>query len=195
MRIVGGRLRGRALAALGAGDRSAHLRPTLDRVRENLFNLLAHGAAGDPVPGARVLDAFAGTGALGFEALSRGARQATFLDTGRKALALLRRNAGLLDLGDAVTILQRDATRPGRCPGAPCDLIFLDPPYGTGLGATALSALAGDGWIAPGAILVWEDAAPPIPPPGFDAIDQRRYGTSTLTLLRAAGARGQDAPT
>lgn len=187
MRIVGGRWRGRALAPVGRGDARARLRPTGDRVREGLFNLLEHGAAADPVPGARVLDAFAGTGALGFEALSRGAARATFLDTGRAAQGLLARNAALLGAEEAATILRRDATRPGPAPLPPCDLVFLDPPWGKGLGEAALTALADAGWIAPGATVVWEEAARPEPPAGWTVLDRRRYGASGLTVMRAPG--------
>jgi 16S rRNA (guanine966-N2)-methyltransferase len=184
MRIVGGRLRGRALAPVGPGDAAARLRPTADRTRESLFNLLEHGAAGDPVPGARVLDAFAGTGALGFEALSRGAAHATFLDTGRRALDLLARNAALLGVTAETAILRRDATRPGAWPGAPHGLVFLDPPWGQGLGPAALAALGAGGWLAPGATVVGGEAAPPAAPPGFAVLDRRRYGAAALTLLR-----------
>ncbi len=143
MRIVGGRHRGVTLADVGAGDPAAHLRPTTDRVRESLFNLLAHGPYGDPPPpqGRRVLDLFAGTGALGLEALSRGAESATFVDSGAAALALLRRN--LAKLGSDGNILARDATRLGRNPGPAFDLVFLDPPYGQGLGEKAIDVGAG----------------------------------------------------
>ncbi|MBM2575811.1 16S rRNA (guanine(966)-N(2))-methyltransferase RsmD [Jannaschia sp. Os4] len=182
MRIVGGRWRGRRLADVGAGDPKAALRPTTDRVRESIFNLLVN-AHGDPVTDAAVLDAFAGTGALGFEALSRGAATATFVETGRPALAILRRNAETL--GAAARIVARDATKPG--PGTPHDLVFLDPPYGHGLGERALAALGAQGWIAPGATIVWEEAAPPAPPEGWEALDQRTYGGTVVTLLRAPG--------
>jgi 16S rRNA (guanine966-N2)-methyltransferase len=160
VRVIGGRWRGMNLAALGAGDPGAALRPTTDRVRESLFNLLAHGPYGDPPPpeGRRVLDLFAGTGALGIEALSRGAATASFVDQGAKALALLRRNLERLGAAEDARIISRDTTRLGRNPGAPFDLVFLDPPYGRGLGERALvSAMAG-GWVAPGALVVWEES-------------------------------------
>src|SRR6185503_13969164 len=140
MRIVGGRLRGRGLA----GPKSQAIRPTADRLRETLFNVLAH-AHGDPVTGARVLDLFAGTGALGLEALSRGAQFALFVDDGAEARALMRENVAALGLGGVTKIFRRDATRLGAAhPLEPFTLVFLDPPYGQGLAEQALaSARAG----------------------------------------------------
>ena len=187
MRIIGGTYRGLTLADLGAGDPAAHLRPTSDRVRESLFNLLAHGPYGDPPPpqGARVLDLFAGTGALGLEALSRGAAHATFVDHGQVALALLRRNLGRMGAEDTARVVTRDATRLGRNPGDPYTLIFLDPPYARGLGEkAAASALAG-GWVAPGGLVVWEESVNPQPPPGLTLLDQRRYGDTMLAIYRS----------
>jgi 16S rRNA (guanine966-N2)-methyltransferase len=181
MRIIGGTARGLHLAPVGAGDAAAHLRPTSDRVREAIFNLLVNGGYGNPVAGARVLDLFAGTGALGLEALSRGAGHATFLDTGAAALALLHRNIGLMRCADRTTVLKRDATAPG--PGTPHGLVFLDPPYGKGLGGNALAAVAAQGWIAPDALIVWEDGAPPTLPEGFAILDQRKYGDTVVTIL------------
>jgi 16S rRNA (guanine966-N2)-methyltransferase len=183
MRIVGGRLRGLHLAPVGQGDAAAHLRPTSDRVREAIFNLLINGGYGDPVTGARVLDLFAGTGALGLEALSRGAAFATFIDDGPVAQALLKKNIALTRSAAATQVIRRNATRPGANPGAAHDLIFLDPPYGKSLGEAALAAAAG--WIAPAALLVWEESTPPVPPPGFALLDQRRYGDTLVTLMRA----------
>jgi len=139
VRIIGGAHRGRALASIGKGDAAAHLRPTSDRVREALFNVLA-GGYGDPASGARVLDLFAGTGALGLEALSRGAATATFVESGRTALSLLRENIARCGAGETARVLPLDARRPGPNPGAPHDLVFLDPPYGKGLGEAALGA-------------------------------------------------------
>jgi 16S rRNA (guanine966-N2)-methyltransferase len=185
MRIIGGERRGLKLAEVGAGDRAAHLRPTADRVREAVFNLLTNGMQGDPVTGARVLDLFAGTGALGLEALSRGAAWATFVDDGAAALALIRANVARMRAAGVADILRRDATRLGPNWGAPYGLVFLDPPYGKGLGAAALAAAASGGWLAPAALVVWEDGAPPVPPPGLAPLDQRRYGDSWITLLQA----------
>ena len=183
MRIIAGRHRGLALADPGEGDRSAHLRPTGDRVREALFNLLRHRAGGDPVPGARVLDLFAGTGALGLEALSRGAAHVTFVDDGAAARALMRRNIEKMQAMGATKVWRRDATRLGENRGAPYTLVFLDPPYGKALGAASLASAVAGGWLAPGAVVVWEENAPQPAPPGFAAEDSRRYGETWLTLL------------
>ncbi len=184
MRIIAGQFRGRRLAALGRGDRAAHLRPTPERVREALFSMLESRGA---IEGARVLDLFAGTGAMGLEALSRGAAQATFVDDGRIAQGLIRRNIELTGCAGRATLIRRDATRPGDCPGAPFDLIFLDPPYGKGLGERALHTALHGGWIAPGAMIAWEENAPMPSPEGFAPIETRRYGSTFATLLRRAG--------
>jgi len=190
MRIIGGEKRGLKLAEVGAGDEAAHLRPTTDRVRESIFNLLINGAhvaasGGNPIPGARVLDLFAGTGALGLEALSRGASHAVFVDDGTAARALLRRNIELTRAMGVTDIWRRDATRMGPNRGPRFDLVFLDPPYGKRLGEAALaSCIAGD-WLAPGAVVVWEDSTPPLAPEGFTLLDQRKYGDTTITLLKA----------
>lgn len=183
MRIIGGRYRGTALAEVGPGDAAAHLRPTSDRVRESLFNLLQHGADGDPVPGARVLDLFAGTGALGLEALSRGAAHATFIDDGAAARALLRRNIEKLRAMGVTRVWRRDATQLGQNRGAPFTLVFLDPPYGQGLGVAALASAVAGNWLAPCAVVVWEENAPQVAPPGFSLRDARRYGDTWLTVL------------
>lgn len=184
MRIIAGRLRGKKLAEIGAGDPAAHLRPTTDRVRENLFNIIASGKHGDPITGSRVLDLFAGTGALGLEALSRGAGHVTFVDDGVTARALLRENVALCSAQGVSKIFRRDATDLGPVTGAPFDLVFLDPPYGKGLGESALLSALGGGWIAPGALIVWEESAAPLVPPSFALLDQRSYGGTVITLLR-----------
>ena len=187
MRIVGGRFRGRRLAAPGAaGGGKAHLRPTADRVREALFNLMAHGDYGVPPPpeGRRVLDLFAGTGALGLEALSRGAARAVFVEDHAAARALIRENVEALGLTGLTKIWRRDATRLGPCRGEPYDLVFLDPPYRSGLGAKALESARAGGWLAPGAVIVLELAADE-PLPGADwltATDSRRYGDTRIVI-------------
>lgn len=185
MRIIGGRARGLNLASVGAGDAKAHLRPTTDRVRESIFNLLINGGYGDPLSGARVLDLFAGTGALGLEALSRGAAHAVLVDDGAAALALLRRNVELMRAGAETEIIRRDVTRLGANRGTGHDLVFLDPPYGMGLGEKALAAAGLGGWLAPGALIVWEEGSAPHPPEGFTPLDQRKYGDTVVTILRA----------
>ena len=185
MRIIGGSLRGLTLAPVGKGDAEAHLRPTSDRVRESIFNLLINGGYGNPVAGARVLDLFAGTGALGLEALSRGATHASFVENGKPAQTLIRRNIELTRTGGVTAVYRLNAARLGENSGLPHDLVFLDPPYGQGLGEATLASAEAGGWLAPGALIVWEESAAPMPPPGFIPLDQRRYGDTTVTLLEA----------
>ena len=180
MRIIAGSKKGLRLASVGKGDAGAHLRPTSDRVRESLFNVLNNF---NVIAGARVLDLFAGTGALGFEALSRGAAHVTFVDDGQAARALLRENTALCQAGGAVKVFRRDATKLGDVAAEPFDLIFLDPPYGKGLGARALEAAVQGGWIAPGALVVWEENAAQLPPEGFTRVDARKYGDTHITIL------------
>lgn len=184
MRIIGGDKRGLKLAEVGAGDAAAHLRPTTDRVRESIFNLLVNGTHGNPIPGARVLDLFAGTGALGLEALSRGAARVAFVDDGTAARALLRQNIEKMRAMGVTDVWRRDATRMGPCRGAGYDLVFLDPPYGMGLGEAALASCLAEGWLAPGAMIVWEDNTPPLVPAPLEQIDQRKYGDTLITLAR-----------
>lgn len=177
------------LSPLGAGDAKAHLRPTSDRVRETIFNLLINGAACIEMDGARVLDLFAGTGALGLEALSRGAAHASFVDDGAAAHALLRRNIELMRAIDKTDLWRRNAARLGSNHGPGYDLVFLDPPYGKALGETALSACLDGGWFAPKARIVWEEGSPPATiPKELTLIDQRRYGETWLTFLSASAA-------
>lgn len=184
MRIIAGRWRGLRLAEVGKGDPAAHLRPTSDRVREAIFNLLVNGGYGDPVGGARVLDLFAGSGAMGLEALSRGAREAVLVDNGAVAAGLIGRNIALCK-GAAARHLRADACGLPPNPGAGFDLIFLDPPYGKAMGEAALAAALAGGWLAKEALVVWEESAAPIPPAGFDQMDQRRYGDTIVTISRA----------
>lgn len=183
MRIIAGKHRGLALASVGKGDAGAHLRPTTDRVRESLFNLLLNGGYGDPVDGARVLDLFAGTGALGLEALSRGAAHVTFVDDGVKARSLIRQNVEKCRAQGATKLFRRDATRLGANKGTPFGLIFLDPPYGKGLGQQALAAARSGGWVAPEALIIWEENAPQTAPVDMDMLDRRRYGDTHIHIL------------
>ncbi|SPF77524.1 16S rRNA (guanine(966)-N(2))-methyltransferase RsmD [Pseudoprimorskyibacter insulae] len=184
MRIVAGRFRGRRLAAVGKGDAGAHLRPTTDRVRESLFSMLQGGRFGDPFDGTRVLDLFAGTGALGLEALSRGAAHVTFVDDGRKSLTLIRQNIKELAIGDEAEVIARDALRLPPA-SAPCQLVFLDPPYGKALGEKALLAAKAQGWIDQGALIVFEENAAQPAPDGFDLLECKRYGDTHITFLEA----------
>jgi 16S rRNA (guanine966-N2)-methyltransferase len=184
MRVVGGRLRSRVLAA----PKSDAVRPTADRLREALFNILVHGY-GDPVTGARVLDLFAGTGALGIEAISRGAAYALFVDEGVEARALLRDNVETLGLGGVARIFRRDATQLGPAhPIEPFTLCFLDPPYGKGLAEKALAAARDGGWLAADALAVVEDsiAAKFAAPDGFEELERRAYDETEFVFLRRA---------
>jgi 16S rRNA (guanine966-N2)-methyltransferase len=186
VRIIAGRHRGRKLVA-PAGSAT---RPTADRVRQALFDMLWHApwAGRSAVDGALVLDAFAGTGALGLEALSRGAAHATFLEIDGAALRALRANIAACREGERCVVLPADATRPPPARAA-CTLVFLDPPYGEGLVEPALRALSGAGWLAPGALVCAEEgqAAPsgaPPAPPGFALLAERAHGAARVLFLR-----------
>ena len=184
MRIVGGRLRGRALIA----PASREIRPTSDRLREALFDILAHRYPG-LLEGARVVDLFAGSGALGFEALSRGAGFALFVDSGAEARALLRGNVEALALGGVTRIWRADAAKLGRAPaGPPFDLAFLDPPYGQGLASPALASLIMGGWLGPDALAVVEESAKAeiAAPEGLSLADERTYGDTKLAFFTVA---------
>jgi 16S rRNA (guanine966-N2)-methyltransferase len=183
MRIVGGRFRGRGLAA-PAGSLT---RPTSDKVRESLFNILVHGVEWSGIEGARVLDLFAGTGALGVEALSRGAAYCLFVEDNADARGIIRENIEALGLTGASKLWRRDATKLGTAsPMQPFQLLFADPPYGKGLGELALAAAADGGWLSPGAICVLEERADvePVLPAAFEALDKRTYGDTALHILR-----------
>jgi 16S rRNA (guanine966-N2)-methyltransferase len=184
MRIVGGKFRGRALAT----PNSQAIRPTADRLRESLFNILLH-AYGDPVAGARVLDLFAGTGALGLEALSRGAAFTLFVDQGVEARALLRANVEALGVGGVSRIFRRDATKLGAAhPVEPFGLVFADPPYGRGLAEEALVSAREGGWLTPGALIVVEAATDPafVAPSGVSEVERRIYDDTAVIFLRPA---------
>jgi 16S rRNA (guanine966-N2)-methyltransferase len=185
MRVVGGRLRSREIAA----PKSSAIRPTADRLRESLFNILTHGY-GDPVSGARVLDLFAGTGALGIEALSRGADYVLFVDDGAEARALLRGNTQTLGLAGVTRIFRRDATALGPCyPVEPFTLAFLDPPYGKGLAEKSLAAARDGKWLLPGSIAVVEEAKDAAfkTPEGYEELERRAYDDTELVFLNYGG--------
>lgn len=184
MRIVGGEFRGRALAT----PRSDAIRPTTDRTREAVFNVLAHRFAGR-VDGARVLDLFAGTGALGLEALSRGAAYAVFIEESAEGRGLIRTNVETFGLTGRTKIFRRDATALGEAGTlASFGLVFADPPYGKGLGERALRSAREGGWLAPGALCVVEEAvsAPFDPGAGFSILDERNYGETVIRFIAAA---------
>lgn len=189
MRITGGDLGGRSLAA----PPDARVRPTADKVRQAVFNILAHNdfGCGFSLNGARVADLFAGTGAMGLEALSHGARFCLFVDNAAESRALIRRNVETLHLTGATKIWRRDATELGPMPagsGGPFDLVFLDPPYRKSLIPGALQSLAGGNWLAPNALLVIETESNEAAafPAGFSTLDRRVYGETLVQLARAA---------
>ena len=182
MRIIGGEKRGASIRTPKGRD----TRPTTDRVREALFNVLMHANFAPPLAGARVLDLFAGSGALGLEALSRGAAFSLFVDTDAKARAAVRDNLMQLGLQGRAKIWRRDATNMGRCaPMPPFDMAFLDPPYGKGLAERALASLHEGGWLRPGALVVVEESMrndlAELPP--FMPLDARTYGDTALHFL------------
>jgi 16S rRNA (guanine966-N2)-methyltransferase len=182
MRVVGGRLRGRTLA----GPKTQAIRPTADRLRESVFNILRH-AYDDPIAGARVLDLFAGTGALGIEAASHGASFVLFVDDGAEARALLRENVAAFGLGGTTRIFRRDATKLGPAhPVEPFSLAFLDPPYGQGLASAALVSARGGEWFRPDALIVIEEAVKSAfaAPEGFAELERRRYDDTEFVFLR-----------
>src|SRR6201991_3791664 len=182
MRVVAGRLKGRTLASPSSRD----IRPTADRLRESVFNILIH-AYDDPIADARVLDLFAGTGALGIEAVSRGATFTLFVDNGAEARALLRNNVEALGLGGVTKVYRRDATNLGPAhPMEPFSLVFLDPPYRMKLAEKSLASLR-DGWLTLGALLVVEEskAAGFVAPEGFEELERRAYDDTEFVFLRA----------
>ncbi|MDX2225215.1 MAG: 16S rRNA (guanine(966)-N(2))-methyltransferase RsmD [Rhodospirillaceae bacterium] len=184
MRIIAGAWRGRKLAVPAGFE----VRPTSARAREAVFNRLAHGFTerGFRLPGAVVADLFAGTGAFGFEALSRGAAFASFIDTAPEIAARLAEAAARLGAEDRVSVMTGDATRLPRPPRR-CDLAFLDPPYGAGLAAPALGSLVAMGWLRPGALVVVEqgDDEPVLAVAGLAPIDERRYGRARVLFMQA----------
>ncbi|HHN73497.1 MAG TPA: 16S rRNA (guanine(966)-N(2))-methyltransferase RsmD [Thermopetrobacter sp.] len=184
MRIIAGTFRGRRIVAPAGRD----TRPTTDRVREAIFNVLAHAAWAPALAGARVLDLFAGSGAMGLEAASRGAAFVLFMETDAAARAAIRRNIEELGLSARTRLWRRDATRPGHVASMPpFDLAFLDPPWGRGLAGRALAALRGGGWLSPGAVTVLEESARSdfAVPQGYVLRDVREHGDARVHFLQA----------
>jgi 16S rRNA (guanine966-N2)-methyltransferase len=182
MRIVGGQFRGRTLKS----PSSYAIRPTSDRLRESVFNILMH-AYGDPISGARVLDLFAGTGALGLEAMSRGAKYALFVEEAAEARGLIRENVETLSLTGATKIFRRDAAKLGTIGAiAPFDLAFCDPPYGKGLAEKALTSARAGKWLLPAALVIVEEAVKSgfKTPDGFEELERRQYGDSEIVIAR-----------
>lgn len=185
MRIVAGTLRGRALAT----PKHEGLRPTSDRVRESVFNILAHGIADFDIAGVRVIDLFAGTGALGIEALSRGAAYCLFVEEAAEARALIRQNVEAFGLTGVTRIFRRDATDLGPAGNMPpYSLAFLDPPYGKGMADRALVALVDGKWLSPGAVVVIEERAGVelTLPAALSMLDRRGYGDTEIVIARMA---------
>jgi 16S rRNA (guanine966-N2)-methyltransferase len=191
VRVVGGAFKGRALVAPdGQGTR-----PTSDRARQAIFNILEHAAWAEPLQGARVLDLYAGSGALGFEAISRGAAFALFVETDEAARGAIRENADALGLMGRTRVHRRDATDLGVRPGSAGEaftLAFLDPPYGKGLGEQTLARLREGNWLAPDALVAFERGSdePEIDTPGYERLDARDWGAARVLFLRARPAAG-----
>lgn len=189
MRIVAGKLKGRAIVAPeGQGTR-----PTSDRARQAVFNVLEHAAWAEPLQGARVMDLFAGSGALGFEAMSRGAAFCVFVETDDNARGAIRENADAYGVMGATRVHRRSAVEMGVRPGSDgeaFDIAFLDPPYGKGMGEQALQRLLDGDWLKPGAIVVFERGSdePDIDTPGYDRLDARDYGAARVLFLRRSPA-------
>jgi 16S rRNA (guanine966-N2)-methyltransferase len=183
MRIVAGRFKGRALAH----PKSDGIRPTSDRVRESLFNILSHGITDFSLEGARVLDLFAGTGALGLEALSRGAASCLFVEEDAEARGLIRSNIEAFALTGVTKLFRRDATSLGPAGKmGTFDLVLLDPPYGKGLGEAALASAIGGGWLAADAVVVLEERADVVVslPQQLALLDRRVYGDTQVVISR-----------
>lgn len=186
MRIVGGQFRGRALKS----PSSQAIRPTSDKLRESIFNILMH-AYGDPVSDARVLDLFAGTGALGCEAMSRGAKFALFVDEGAEARGLIRENVEKFSLTGTTKIFRRDASKLGDIGAMDAfDLVFCDPPYGKGFAETSLASARAGKWLSNSALIIVEEAVKSVftTPDGFEELERREYGDSEIIFLRSAPA-------
>ena len=184
MRIIAGRFRGKQLTS--PGDDS--IRPTSDRVRESIFNILA-SRLGPNFDGLRVLDLFAGTGAMGLEALSRGAATVVFVDTGAEARGLIRDHIEAFGAGGVAKLLRRDATSLGPAGTmGPVDLVFIDPPYGKGLGEQALASLQEGGWLKPDTLIILEESSETalVLPPAFTLDDRRDYGAAAVHFITRA---------
>ena len=181
--MVGGKWKGRKLSKFPRKSFPFDLRPTMDRARETIFNILEHGVLFD-VKGSRVLDLFCGTGALGFESLSRGAQLAYFIDNKKSSLGIVSENKNLLQVTNEVRLLQIDATRLNQNSGRDFNLIFLDPPYGKGLGELALELALKRGWVSNDAMVVWEENCKVFPPPKLRLTRTRSVGDTFLHFLK-----------
>ena len=184
MRIISGVNKGRNLVGLGKGDPSAHLRPTSDRVRESIFNLIIGGRFGNKLENCYILDLFAGTGALGLEALSRGAKSVLFVDNGQRAIQLLRKNISICGMENKATVVKTDATKKLPIPQKNSfDLVFIDPPYGKGLGLKALKVLTKYELLNKETLIILEEGEQINSIESFSIDDCRRYGSSYAHFL------------
>ena len=183
MRIVGGKLRGIQLSPIRNIGLETNLRPTTDRIRENIFNIILGGRFGNQLKGKRVLDLFSGTGVLGIEAISRGATHATLIEKNPQVFKIIQNNIKITNLDDQVTLINANALNLGVCEVQPYDLIFLDAPYRKSLGKTALENIFLNGWLAHNALVVWEDSISPEVPKDLIYLEEKRYGNTILTFL------------
>ena len=178
MRIVGGEFRGRSLAV----PKSNAIRPTADRTRESLFNILSH-AYPEAIDATRMMDLFAGTGAVGLEGASRGCRHVLFVESSVEGRGLLWENIDALGLHGRTRMLRRDATDLGGVGNLePFDFLFADPPYGQGLGEKAFAAAARGGWLVPGALAILEERADVVvnAPSDYVLLEVRTFGDSKM---------------
>ena len=185
MRIIAGKYKGRHLVAVGKGDAKSQLRPTSDKVRESLFNILINGSLGDVVSNTRVLDLFAGTGALGIEAVSRGADCARLIDTSRVSSQLIQKNMDILGNPDTIRFDRLDARTLPHNSDHPYGLVFLDPPYGKNLASEALTSARNQGWIDASCVVICEENTDVPSPVGFEYIETRKFGETIITIMRA----------
>ena len=185
MRVIAGKYKGRHLAEVGKWGAKYHLRPTSDKVRESLFNILINGSFGDMVANARVLDLFAGTGALGIEAVSRAAACARLIDSGRVACQLIQKNMALLGNPDTIHFERLNACALPHNSDLPYELVFLDPPYGKNLATEAMTSALNQGWIASNGVVICEESSYVNSPAGFESIQSRKFGETVITVMRA----------
>lgn len=185
MRIIAGKLRGTQLNPIRNIGLNTNLRPTTDRIRENIFNIILGGRFGDRLQKKRVLELFAGTGVFGIEAISRGAASATLIEKDPAAFKLIQSNIKITNTSEQITAIKSNAIKLGICKTKPFDLIFIDAPYRKNLGKLALERALEKGWLSHNALVVWEDNVVPQIPKEFTPIEEKRYGNTILTFLKA----------
>ena len=183
MRVIAGKFRGLRLKSIGSTPANKSLRPTTDRVRENLFNILSGGKYGNILNGARVLDMFAGTGILGIEAISRGASHATLFEKCVSTFKLIQDNIKLTNTVNEINVINKNVMHLEQCKTEPFNLVFIDPPYQKNFGKPALARALEFGWLSEGALVVWEESASPEVPKEFEWLDEKKYGNTVLTFL------------